>query len=150
MPSILNRIYDKFIGTMKEVSDRFGLRPREEPRPLDFGLPREPDVHKMEFPLPAGLEERVELTPWSSFAYLDQKENRFRDAKTGLFIQGDEYRERQSAWREQFLGELLENRFPELTEEERTAVVMQIEDIRAGDLESDVKDAMIRALIGSP
>jgi hypothetical protein len=150
MPSILNRIYDKFIGTINAARERFGLAPERPVEREPLGLPREPDVHKMEFDIGAGIEKRLELTPWSSIAYLDPSANRFRDSKTGLFLMGDEYRERRSNWRTTFLGELITSRMPYLSEFQRDNIISQIEHIRESDIEAGDKDTAIRDLIGSP
>jgi len=135
---------------MNKTRERFGLEPREVSS-KEFEIPSaEPEVQKVEFPLEAGIEERVELTPWSSYAYLDRDANRFRDTKTGILISGEEYRARQSAWRTEFLGQLLQQRFPDLLGDEREVIIMAIEDVRYSDLPPEEKDTIIRDLIGSP
>jgi len=149
MPSIFDKIYDKFISSISGIRERFGLsrRPEREREPI---TPVERDeVPTFEVPdFMTTTEERV-FVPWSSIAFYDPNINRFRDARTGLILAGDEYRAAQQVWREEFLDEIIRSRFSILNPEERQRLIDIIEDIRMSDAAPEDKDDAIRTLLGS-
>lgn len=144
-----DRFYDKLIGYIRNARDKFGLY-------RDSQIRDKPSIDEtplrgqtFDFEPRGDTSVRITFTPLSSVAYLDPSINRFRDSTTGLLLSGPQYRDKVSFWRGQWLGELLESRFPLLTPDQRADKLKRIAEIRNSDDSAEEKDAAIRDEIGS-